>query len=769
MDRNGSRTTIASLLPSSENRFEPIKKIKDLIYHSMAIVIMIVISILSILMWPLSAMNNNPSNRVERSRRIRATRQNLADPNSAYYRIGEHRELQLKGIQTIPHAQKVSLRSLDGNCQALGYRQILSIRNEYSEKEKKNIRKYNLSDYKWFSYTKVDELITILERAFYTMGVQNGTKVLIYAETRFEWFLCANAILRNGGIVATIYSTLGEEALRYGIEETQATVLITTESLLSQLPKTMCSTIQHLVWFENIKRKGDREQDKPKELSHYTHIECINYEQLLEKGRSASDAPIYDPNNNTIEGSTPAVILYTSGSTGKPKGVVLTHQNFVHTMKAVYTLISDQMLADYKQHCWYGYLPLAHILEFIAENAMFCIGFRIGYGSPFTMTDLSTGIIKGQPGDLTLLKPTIIPAVPLVLERIRKTIMEKLELHSPLFTHLASYLSIYKTFWLVNGYDTPIFDMLISTRFRKMFGGRVQFMMIGGAALSAETQTLMRALLNIQILIGYGSTETCGGNFVSDLEDLSVGWTGAPLFGILARLADWPEGGYTSRDRPNPRGELHIGGESVSSGYLNQPELTNEAFYNENGVQWFRTGDIVEVNQLGEFRIVDRKKDLVKLQHGEFVSLGKIESELKNCLIIDNLCVYADGKRNNVVALIMPNWNVLKRLAIKYLSEQPQHQSGSSLTPTSISQIELEQLINNSMFVHYIYKNVEEFCLKETKLSKTEIPVRIHLCKEEWTPNNDLLTAAMKIKRVNIVRFYEKQIEAMYQMETNKS
>ena len=501
MDRNGSRTTIASLLPSSENRFEPIKKIKDLIYHSVAIVIMIVISILSILMWPLSAMNNNPSNRVERSRRIRATRQNLADPNSAYYRIGEHRELQLKGIQTIPHAQKVSLRSLDGNCQALGYRQILSIRNEYSEKEKKNIRKYNLSDYKWLSYTKVDELITILERAFYTMGVQNGTKVLIYAETRFEWFLCANAILRNGGIVATIYSTLGEEALRYGIEETQATVLITTESLLSQLPKTMCSTIQHLVWFENIKRKGDREQDKPKELSHYTHIECINYEQLLEKGRSASDAPIYDPNNNTIEGSTPAVILYTSGSTGKPKGVVLTHQNFVHTMKAVYTLISDQMLADYKQHCWYGYLPLAHILEFIAENAMFCIGFRIGYGSPFTMTDLSTGIIKGQPGDLTLLKPTIIPAVPLVLERIRKTIMEKLELHSPLFTHLASYLSIYKTFWLVNGYDTPIFDMLISTRFRKMFGGRVQFMMIGGAALSAETQTLMRALLNIQILI----------------------------------------------------------------------------------------------------------------------------------------------------------------------------------------------------------------------------------------------------------------------------
>lgn len=109
-----------------------------------------------------------------------------------------------------------------------------------------------------------------------------------------------------------------------------------------------------------------------------------------------------------------------------------------------------------------------------------------------------------------------------------------------------------------------------------------------------------------------------------DLEDLEVGWTGAPLFGVKARIVDWPEGGYTHQDRPYPRGELHIGGHCVSKGYFAQEALTKEAFYQEKGVQWFRTGDIVAVHPMGLFKIIDRKKDLVKLQHGEYVSLGKV-------------------------------------------------------------------------------------------------------------------------------------------------
>lgn len=111
-----------------------------------------------------------------------------------------------------------------------------------------------------------------------------------------------------------------------------------------------------------------------------------------------------------------------------------------------------------------------------------------------------------------------------------------------------------------------------------------------------------------------------------DLEDLSVGWTGAPLFGIQLRLVDWTEGGYTLSDKPYPRGEMHIGGGSVSVGYFEQDELTKEAFYKDKkGVQWFRTGDIAEVDPgTGFVRIIDRRKDLVKMENGEYVSLGKV-------------------------------------------------------------------------------------------------------------------------------------------------
>ena len=124
-----------------------------------------------------------------------------------------------------------------------------------------------------------------------------------------------------------------------------------------------------------------------------------------------------------------------------------------------------------------------------------------------------------------------------------------------------------------------------------------------------------------------------------DTEDFEIGWTGAPLFGIKARLVDWTEGGYTTSDKPFPRGELHIGGDSVSKGYFAQEELTKETFYQENGVQWFRKGDIEQVKSIGMFRIIDRKKDLVKLQHGEYVSLGKVRLIVAN-LIKLTFCLF---------------------------------------------------------------------------------------------------------------------------------
>jgi long-chain acyl-CoA synthetase len=109
------------------------------------------------------------------------------------------------------------------------------------------------------------------------------------------------------------------------------------------------------------------------------------------------------------------------------------------------------------------------------------------------------------------------------------------------------------------------------------------------------------------------------------LDDISHGRIGVPLDGAYVKLVDWVEGGYCITDKPNPRGELMIGGDIIAAGYYKLPEQTEEAFsVDSEGMRWFATGDIGEVYPDGTFKIIDRKKDLTKLQNGEYVSLGKV-------------------------------------------------------------------------------------------------------------------------------------------------
>ena len=121
---------------------------------------------------------------------------------------------------------------------------------------------------------------------------------------------------------------------------------------------------------------------------------------------------------------------------------------------------------------------------------------------------------------------------------------------------------------------------------------------------------------------------------------------------MKVKLVDWEEGNYTVRDNPNPRGEIILGGDSIANGYLEMPEKTKEDFFEEDGVRWFRTGDIGEFDEHGQLKIIDRKKDLVKLQLGEYVSLGKVESTLRTNHLVENICIYGDPYNNYTVALV---------------------------------------------------------------------------------------------------------------------
>ena len=105
-------------------------------------------------------------------------------------------------------------------------------------------------------------------------------------------------------------------------------------------------------------------------------------------------------------------------------------------------------------------------------------------------------------------------------------------------------------------------------------------------------------------------------------RDRVVGRAGAPLYNVDIKLVDWEEGNYRVTDSPAPQGEVHVGGDQVAVGYFKRVEETSANFYEEHGKRWFRTGDIGTFDNDGVLRIIDRKKDLVKLQHGEYVSYG---------------------------------------------------------------------------------------------------------------------------------------------------
>ncbi|TRZ00969.1 hypothetical protein DNTS_021545 [Danionella cerebrum] len=391
-----------------------------------------------------------------------------------------------------------------------------------------------------------------------------------------------------------------------------------------------------------------------------------------------------------------------------------------------------------------AYLPLAHVLEMTAEISCVTYGCRIGYSSPQTLSDQSSKIKKGSKGDCSVLKPSLMAAVPEIMDRINKNVMSKVQEMSCVQRTLFRLAYDYKLEQIKKGYDAPLCNMLFK-KVRALLGGNVRMMLSGGAPLSPATQRFMNICFCCPVGQGYGLTETCGAGTITEVADYSTGRVGAPLICCEVKLKDWVEGGYTKHDKPHPRGEILIGGPNVTMGYYRSEGCNNDDFFtDQNGQRWFCTGDIGEMHSDGCLQIVDRKKDLVKLQAGEYVSLGKVESALKNCSIVDNICAYANSDQNYVISFIVPNQKKLTALA---------NQKGIEGT--------WEEICNHPLMEREVLREIKEVA-NSIKLQRFEIPVMVHLSPEPWTPETGLVTDAFKLKRKELKNHYLNDIERMY-------
>lgn len=691
-----------------------------------------IVFVYTIVTLPIYFVLQRPWRKWKNSNVIWAELTNKDDPWSPYRNTSEIKDY-FSNMTTLDDMFRFSVRN-QGEKKLLGTREVFAI-EETPQKDGKVIKKLVLGDYKWISVNEADKMITNVARGLRKLDLNPREKLLILAETRLEWFVTAQACFRTNIIVATLYTNLGEDGIALGINETQSHHIIVSREILPKLKKIMSRipVIKHIIYMEDLVTP---------DLSGFPdNVNIMSFSQLQSLGENY-DIKFESPSPEDI-----AVLMYTSGSTGAPKGVLIPHKCFLSSMNG-FMNVYNCLFQEGNEYL--AYLPLAHMYELLAECVCIYQKAAIGYSSPLTITDKSTGLKTGCKGDISLIRPRLMATVPLVLDRMRKSINETVESKGKLSKYFFKFAMNYKHFWINKGFQTPILDRLIFNDISQLVGGKLEYLSSGGAPLSSDTHQFIETCLGVRILQGYGLTETTGCATSSCIEDYTKSRVGSPLPTALIRLTDWNEGGYHPTDKPYPRGEIVVGGDAVALGYYKNEELTEECFKEENGVRWFYTGDIAEVHPDGCFKIIDRKKDLLKLQYGEYISLGKVESELKTCPLVDNACVFGTSFMTYVVALVVPNQFQLKCLA-KQLNKD---------------HLNFKELCHDQEITKEATKIIKEHA-RECRLMKTEIPQKIKLCSEEWLPETGLVTAAFKIRRKVIEQYYQQALNRMTGLEGN--
>ncbi|XP_062832644.1 fatty acid CoA ligase Acsl3 [Anolis carolinensis] len=615
----------------------------------------------------------------------------------------------------------------------LGTREILKEEDEI-QPSGKVFKKVIRGNYNWLTYDDVFNKARQFGDGLIVLGQLPKTNIAIFCETRAEWMIVAQACFMNNFQLVTLYATLGGPAIVHGLNETEVTTIVTSKELMETKLKSIASQVPLLRHIITVDGKPASWPEFPKGVIVHTMT------SVQAMGEKVGNVSINKQKLKALP-SDIAVIMYTSGSTGIPKGVMISHCNLISGITGMAERIPN--LGD--KDVYIGYLPLAHVLELSAELVCLSHGCRIGYSSPQTLGDQSSKIKKGSKGDVSVLKPTLMAAVPEIMDRIYKNVMHRVNEMSCFQRNLFILAYNYKMEQISKGYSTPLCDSLVFRKVRTLLGGKIRVLLCGGAPLSAATQRFMNICFCCPVGQGYGLTESSGAGTITEVWDYTTGRVGAPLVCCEIKLVNWREGGYFNTDKPYPRGEIVIGGQNITMGYYKNEERTqNDFMVDENGQRWLFTGDIGEFHSDGSLKIIDRKKDLVKLQAGEYVSLGKVEAALKNLPLVENICVYASSFQSYVIGFIVPNHKELKELARK------KGFKGS-----------IEELCNSAEMEKEVQKLLAEAGII-ANLEKFEIPLKIRLSPEHWTPETGLVTEAFKLKRKELTTYYQEDINRMY-------
>ena len=501
--------------------------------------------------------------------------------------------------------------------------------------------------YVWETYAQIQERrknfgvgLVALHEQVGVNGRQYG--VGLWCQNRPEWQITDLACMSQSLFSVSLYDTLGPDACEFIINHAGLTSVCSSVSHIPTLLKIAprCPSLKLIISLDPLSVEGELPGTSKKDILSALaaqHGVQIHEMKAVEAIGQKSPRPYHPPRpEDTV------TINYTSGTTGDPKGVILTHRNSVAAASAS-LCISRSVKGD--TIC--SYLPLAHIFQRVTEHSSLWAGVAIGYfhGNILELVD-----------DFKLLRPTAFTSVPRLYNRfggaIKAATVEAPGFRGSLSRHIVdkklSNLTQQPAGKATNKHF--LYDRIWAKKVAAALGLENAKTMVSGASpIDPSLQQFLRVVFANNFYQGYGLTET-NAKALAQLEgDMSACNCGAVATASELCLLDVPDMDYLSTDKPNPRGELLIRGPTVFKQYFKNEEETKKAF-TEDG--WFKTGDICEIDEMGRFKIIDRRKNVLKLQQGEYISPERIENVyLGNLPFLAQGYVHGDSTQSNLVAI----------------------------------------------------------------------------------------------------------------------
>jgi long-chain acyl-CoA synthetase len=542
-----------------------------------------------------------------------------------------------------------------------------------------------------------------LAAALIRLGVQPGDRVALISENRPEWPISELGILAAGAIAVPAYTTNTVDDHAHILTDSGAvTAIVSTASLAARLLPAAARApgCRHVIAMEPVAR------------AQALSVELHQWEDLLAK--ATPSAPHPGKRTDT------AVIIYTSGTGGVPKGVMLPHGAILSNCASAQHLLAQ---ANLDQETFLSFLPLSHSYEHMAGQFFpFSIGAEIFY---------ATGL-DGLAQDMLEARPTIMTAVPRLYEvlnaRITLAVARAKPLNRWLFNRALSIgrkrIEAPDTLTLGDRLLDPLLDRLVRRKVRARFGGRLRFLVSGGAPLNYEVGIFFLAL-GVTILQGYGMTEAAPVISCNSPERIRVETVGPALRDVDVRIDD--------------DGEICVRGELVMQGYWNNPDATSDVI--KDG--WLHTGDIGAFDDDGYLRITDRKKDIIVNSGGDNVSPQRVEGFLTLEPEISQAMVFGD-KRPHLVALLVPDEASARAWA-----------AGQDAT----SSLSLAEIYQNPDFRTHMSESLSRV---NANLSPIERVRRFILTDQPFTIDNGQMTPTMKLRRHVLKDIYGTRLEELY-------